>query len=484
MAYRNLGEFLTDLEKRGQLHRVGVEVNPILEMSEIAVRLVRRGGPAVLFEKPAGSAYPVAMNLFGARERLELALGGRLEDQAARLTTLLQLPALRGWRDRLGALPRLAELASFFPRQVSRAPCQEVVESHPSLADLPVLQCWPGDGGRYITLPLVITRDPVSGVRNMGMYRMQVFDERTAGMHWHLHKDGARHATVKAGERIPVAVALGGDPATIYAATAPLPAGIDELLLAGFLRRSPVEVVKGVSVDLEVPAEAEFVLEGYVVAGEVREEGPFGDHTGYYSLAEPYPVFHLTALTHRRHPVYPTTVVGIPPMEDAFLGKATERLFLPLLQALVPDLVDLDLPVEGVFHNLVFVSIRKRYPGHARQVMHALWGLGQLTFSKVIVVMDEDVDVHDYRQVAWGVGNQIDPGRDIEFTWGPVDALDHASPYPGYGTKMGIDATRKWPGEGQVRPWPEAVEMSPEVKALVDARWEEYGFGSRPPHSA
>jgi 4-hydroxy-3-polyprenylbenzoate decarboxylase len=480
MAYRNLGEYLVDLERRGELRRVKVEVDPVLEMAEIAVRLVRRGGPAVLFEKPRGYRYPVAMNLFGTPERVKLALGGEPDEIGRRLASWLDLPHLEGWGDRLRVLPRLAEVASYFPRLVGRAPCQEVVEENPSLDGLPVLQCWPGDGGRFLTLPLVITRDPASGRTNVGMYRMQVHDGRTLGLHWHIHKDGARHAgRLRSGERLQVAVALGGDPATIYAATAPLPPGLDEYLFAGFLRQAPVEVVKGVSVDLEVPAQAEFVLEGYVEVGEERVEGPFGDHTGYYSPPEPYPVFHLTALTRRRDPLYPATVVGAPPMEDAWLGKATERIFLPILRLLVPDLVDLDLPVEGVFHNLAIVSIRKRYPGHARQVMSALWGLGLLALTKVIVVVDEDVDVHDYRQVTWVVGTCVDPGRDVSVVWGPVDALDHAAPYPGYGTKMGIDATRKWPGEGQVRAWPERAEMSAEIRDLVDRRWKEYGFDDR-----
>lgn len=477
MAYRNLGEYLADLEKRGELHRVKVEVDPVLEMAEVAARLVRGGGPAVLFERARGSPYPVVMNLFGTPARVRLALGGDPDEIGRRLASWLELPRLENWGDRLRALPRLAEAASYLPRRVNRAPCQQVVEENPSLGDLPVLQCWPGDGGRFLTLPLVITRDPASGRANVGMYRMQVYDDRTLGVHWHIHKDGARHAgLLRPGERLPVAVALGGDPALIYAATAPLPAVLDEYLFAGLLRRAPVELVRAVSVDLEVPAEAEFVLEGYVEVGEERLEGPFGDHTGYYSPPEPYPVFHLTALTRRRDPVYPATVVGAPPMEDAWLGKATERVFLPLLRLLVPDLVDLDLPVEGVFHNLAIVSIRKRYPGHARQVMSALWGLGLLALTKVLVVVDGDVDVHDYRQVTWVVGTSVDPGRDITIVPGPLDTLDHAAPYPAYGTKMGIDATRKWPGEGQVRPWPERAEMSAEIRELVDRRWEEYGF--------
>lgn len=481
MAYRNLGEFLADLDKRGELRRVRVEVDPVLEMAEIATRLVRQGGPAVLFEKPKGSSYPVAMNLFGTPRRLELALGSDPDAIGERLVALLEFPRLGGWRERLEALPRLAELASFLPRRVRRGPCQEVTEEDPSLLSLPVLQCWPGDGGRFITLPLVITRDPTSGRANVGMYRLQVYDHKTAGLHWHPHKDAARQFwAAPPGKRFPVAVALGGDPATVYAATAPLPPGLDEFTFAGFLRRSPVELVQGITVDLEVPAEAEFVLEGYVESGEQRLEGPFGDHTGYYSPPEPYPVFHLTALTHRRDPIYPATVVGKPPLEDAFLGKATERIFLPLLRWLVPDLVDIDFPSAGVFHNLVIVSLRKRYPGHARQVMHAVWGLGQLCFSKFVVVVDDDVDVHDYPQVTWAVGTNVDPARDLTFAWGPADTLDHAAPYPGYGSKVGIDATRKWPGEGQVRPWPPQVEMSPEIQALVDKRWGEYGLGSCP----
>jgi 4-hydroxy-3-polyprenylbenzoate decarboxylase len=340
------------------------------------------------------------------------------------------------------------------------------------------MQCWPGDGGRFITLPLVVTKHPVTGSRNVGMYRMQVFDAAATGMHWHVHKGGAQHYRVaeEMGQKLEVAVALGPDPPVTYAATAPLPDDVDEFMFAGFLRKRPVELVKCKTVDLEVPANAQIVLEGHVLPGERRREGPFGDHTGFYSEADEYPVFHITCVTRRRDPIYPSTIVGIPPMEDAYLAKATERIFLPLLQRQLPEIVDISLPVEGVFHNLAIVSIEKRYPGHARKVMHALWGLGQMMFTKVMVVVDAEVNVQDPKEVVWVVGNNIDPRRDVVFADGPADVLDHATPIPCFGSKMGIDATRKRPEEGFARPWPEPIRMSQEVKARVDALWQELGL--------
>jgi 4-hydroxy-3-polyprenylbenzoate decarboxylase len=381
---------------------------------------------------------------------------------------------------KLKLLPKLARLGRMFPREVSKAPCQEVVFTgeEVDLGQLPVLTCWPDDGGPFITLPVVITQHPDTGRRNVGMYRMQVYDARTTGMHWHAHKGGAQHYRVAAakGAALPVAVAIGPDPAVTYAATAPLPEDIDEILFAGFLRGEPVDMVPCVTQPLKVPAESQMVLEGYVQPGERRREGPFGDHTGYYSLADDYPVFHVTALTRRRTAVYPATIVGRPPMEDCFMAKATERIFLPLIKRQMPEIVDLNLPVEGVFHNLAFISIDKRYPGHARKVMHAIWGMGQMMFTKIIIVFDREVDVQDLSQVLWRLGNNVDPKRDTVFAEGPVDALDHASPLPHFGSKMGIDATRKWPEEGFTREWPPVIDMDPEVKRKVDELWPKLGL--------
>ncbi len=369
---------------------------------------------------------------------------------------------------------------SVMKRPPSSGPCQEVVRDEFSLFEYPILHCWPQDGGRFITLPLVFSKNPDTGKRNCGMYRMQVYDERTTGMHWQTHKQGAEHyrrlLAQGVGKRMEVAVAIGVDPATMFSAILPLPPDLDEMIVAGFLRQSPVEMVKCRTSDLEVPANAEFVLEGYVELGELRTEGPFGDHTGFYSLADEYPVFHATCLTHREQPIYAATIVGPPPMEDYYMGKAIERIFLPLMRMHLPEVRDIAMPAEGVFHNLILVSMRKSYPGHARKVMHAIWGLGQAMFSKVIVVVDEDVDVQNVRETAWKALNNIDPERDIQFVMGPVDSLDHASRLPNYGSKMGVDATRKWPGEGFQRPWPGVIEMSPEVKRRVDELWKRAGM--------
>jgi 4-hydroxy-3-polyprenylbenzoate decarboxylase len=474
MSFDGLQDYLAALARRGELKTVDTEVDLELEIAEIADRVMRAGGPALRFTRPRGSRYPVVINLFGTLARTAFALGvADLEEIGARIGALLHTQPPGTFLEKLRALPRLAEMASWAPRMVKRAPCQEVVEENPSLHDLPVLKTWPQDGGPFLTLPLVITTHSGTGQRNVGMYRMQVFDALTTGMHWHPHKVGAEHyrGYERLGRRMPVAVALGCDPAVIYAATAPLPEEFDEFLSAGFLRKRAVDLVPALAVDLMVPAEAEFVLEGYVDPGERRMEGPFGDHTGYYSLADEFPVFHLTALTRRADPVYPATIVGRPPKEDRFLAKATERIFLPLIRAQLPEIVDLNLPPEGVFHNLALVRIRKRYAGHAYKVMHALWGLGQMMFTKIIAVFDEEVDVQDLSEVIWRLGNHIDPERDVCFVRGPVDILDHAARLPGYGSKMGIDATRKWPAEGFARPWPDAIEMSAEVKARVDALW-------------
>jgi 4-hydroxy-3-polyprenylbenzoate decarboxylase len=395
---------------------------------------------------------------------------------------MLELQDLTGsLLDKMKFLPRLAEMGSWVPKMVRKAPCQEVIlrDEDATLNIFPILKCWPGDGGRYITLPLVFTKDPETGGRNLGMYRLQVFDGKTTGMHWHVHKNGAenyrRHQ--KIGQRMEVAVALGGDPATIYAATAPLPHGIDEMLFAGFLRSEPVEMVKCVTVDLEVPAQADIILEGYVDLDEQRVEGPFGDHTGYYSLADYFPVFHIQCITHRKDAIYPATIVGKPPMEDCYLAKATERIFLPLLKMFIPEIVDINLPLEGVFHNCAVVSIKKSYPGQAKKVMCAIWGMGQMMFTKMIIVVDEHVNVQDMSEVWWRVYNNTDPKRDFMMVDGPLEVLDHSSPLPTYGSKVGIDATKKWPGEGHNRDWPEEIEMTQEIKKLVTSRWQEYGFG-------
>ena len=482
MPFDGIQDYAAALERRGELHTIGVEVDPELEITEIADRALRARAPALRFLRPRGHRWPVLINLFGTLERTAFALGvDDLNDIGQRLHSLLHTQPPSTFLDKLRALPRLAEIASWAPRTVNRAPCQEVVEDRPSLLDLPALKCWPQDGGRFLTLPLVITHHPETGQRNVGMYRMQLYDERTAGLHWHPHRVGAEHYRCHeaSGKRMPIAVALGGDPAVIYAATAPLPEDLDEMLFAGFLRQRAVEMVPCRTIELEAPADAEFVLEGYAEPGERRREGPFGDHTGYYSAPDDFPVFHLTAITRRAAPVYPATVVGRPPKEDCFLGKATERIFLPLLRMQLPEILDLNLPAEGIFHNLAIVRLRKRYPGHAYKVMHALWGLGQMMFTKIIVVVDEEADAQDLSEVIWRVGNHIDPERDLCFVRGPVDILDHASRLPGFGSKMGIDATRKWPGEGFARPWPEAVEMTPEAKARVDALWPQLGLGER-----
>ncbi len=480
MAYADLREFVAALEKAGELRRVHAEVDAALEITEITDRLSKQGGPALLFERVAGSSMPLLINAFGSSARMGLALDvSSLDALAQHLQDLLDLRPPEGWMAKLRLLPTLHELSSVFPKRVSGGPCKEVIERDaPSLAGLPILRCWPGDGGRYITFPLVFTKDPDTGVRNCGTYRMQVYDERTTGMHWHIHKGGAAHyrKSRRAGRRIEVGVAIGADPAVCFAGTLPLPEGLDEMLVAGFIRRQAVEMVRCETVDVEVPAQAEIVLEGYVDADELRTEGPFGDHTGFYSLEDQYPVFHLTCITRRRNPIYLTTVVGRPPMEDCHMAAAIETLFLPLMKKQLPEIVDFHMPFAGIFHNLALVSIDKQYPGHARKVMHALWGLGQAMVTKVIVVVDRDVNLRDYTEVAWKALNHIDPERDTEFVMGPIETLDHASRLPKYGSKMGIDATRKWPDEGFTRPWPDPILMDEATRQLVDRRWREYGI--------
>ena len=477
---KDLRDFIRLLRDSGQLTTIDAPVDPVLEITEVADRVGKAGGPALLFTHPKGHDIPVLINQFGSDERMCLALRvSSYEELAGRVEALVSTDLPSSAWQKLRALARLKDLAALQPRIVKQGPCQQVVLTGDriDLEALPVLKCWPLDAGRYITLPLVFTRHPETGRRNVGMYRLQVYDKQTTGMHWHLHKDAAEHYRA-AGGRLEVAVAIGTDPAVTYAATAPLPGMLDEMLFAGFLRDEAVDLVQCRTVDLQVPADAEFVLEGYVDLDESRVEGPFGDHTGYYSLADSYPVLHLTAITHRRDPIYSTTVVGQAPMEDTYLGKATERLFLPLLRLTLPELVDMDLPKEGAFHNCALVSMRKRYPLHTRKVMHHLWGAGQMQFCKCIAVVDADVDVHDYAQVAWRVFNNVDWKRDVVVTEGPLDVLDHSSPQPLWGAKIGIDATSKGPDEGHPREWPPDVEMTPDVRARVDELWPLLGLGA------
>jgi 4-hydroxy-3-polyprenylbenzoate decarboxylase len=481
MPYATLQDFVAELERRGELARIRHPADPYLEITEIADRVTKSGGPALLFEEPSGYSVPLVINTFGSASRMSAALGvENLDTIAARLERLIRPDVPSGWSEFIG-LGRmgLELLRSVPPRRVKDGPCKEVIErDHPSLDFLPIQTCWPEDAGPFITLPLVITRHPVTNRRNVGMYRMQKYDARTTGMHWQLHKVGADHerAAGEVGRKIPVAVALGGDPALIYAATAPLPPQIDEVLFAGWLRGQGIEMVRCETNDLEVPAGAEVVLEGYVDPAERRSEGPFGDHTGYYSLAEDFPVFHLTCVTRRSRPLYPSTIVGRPPMEDAYLGKATERIFLPLLRLVLPEIVDMNLPVEACFHNLVIISIRKRWPGHAFKVMNGVWGLGQIMFNKCVIIVDEHVNVNDPVEVLWRVTNNIDAQRDILFTRGPVDQLDHAATLPNFGSKIGIDATAKWREEGFTRPWPRDAVMTAEVKERVNRMWKKLGL--------
>ena len=534
MAYESLRDWIAALDRAGELKRVRAEVDPILEITEVTDRVSKAAGEgaratnqsgdqpgaratknsALLFENVKGYRTPVLINQFGSARRMCMALGVEsLDEVAERIRGFMDVKSPQGFLDKVKMLPMLAEMGKFFPKTVAGGPCKEVVRRDGfSLLDMPVLKCWPRDAGRFITLPCVITRDPASGKRNVGMYRMQVYDERTAGMHWQRQKVGAEHyremlrraaggdqatadgrwaavdimarsaggARLASGSqpkgKMEVAVAIGTEPALTFSAIVPAPPEVEEFIIAGFLRQKPVELVKCETVDLEVPATAEYVLEGYVNLDELRTEGPFGDHTGFYSLGDQYPVFHVTCMTHRKDPIYATTIVGTPPMEDAWMGKAVERIFLPMMKLTIPELVDIHLPVEGIFHNLMIVSIRKSYPGQARKVMNAIWSLGQAMFTKVIVVVDEDVNVQDLREVALKALNHIDPERDIQFTLGPVDSLDHASRLPDYGSKMGIDATRKWASEGFARPWPDEIVMDDTTRMIVDKKWKELGI--------
>jgi len=556
LAYDDLRAWIAALERSGELKTIRTEVDPILEIAEITDRVSKNvgagvppvggkvsdpagpgrarqaspGGPALLFTNVKG--YPgsqLLINQFGSARRMNLALEVDSLDQVAdRIRAFMDVKSPQGFLDKVKMLPMLAEMGKFFPRTVATGPCKEVIKREKfSVLDFPVLQCWPKDAGRFITLPCVVTRDAKTGKRNVGMYRMQVYDERTTGMHWQRQKVGAEHyrdalraaagregvgtsalarpagqspaeavttaAAARAavdimarssggsvlieGDRpqgkMEVAVAIGADPAITFSAIVPAPPDVEEYLIAGFLRQKPVDLVKCETVDLEVPASSEIVLEGHVHLDELRSEGPFGDHTGFYSLEDLYPVFHLSCITHRKTPIYATTIVGKPPMEDGWMGKAVERIFLPLMRLTIPELVDINLPVEGVFHNLMLISIRKSYPGQARKVMNAIWSMGQAMFTKCIIVVDEDVNVQDIGEVTLKVLNHIDPERDIQFTLGPVDSLDHSSRLPNYGSKMGIDATRKWPSEGFDRPWPDEIIMDEKTKARVDKKWTD-----------
>ncbi|HEY9776026.1 MAG TPA: UbiD family decarboxylase [Planktothrix sp.] len=514
MAYTDLRAFIEALDRAGELQRIDAPVSSDLEIAEITDRVSKStdgGNKALLFTNVQGYSVPVLINAFGSMRRMCLSLEvDQLDEIAARIKQLIKPKVPESFLDKLAMLPTLAEVAKFPPKlSNSSAPCQEVVltdASQPMLDKIPIIKCWPEDAGAFVTLGVVITRDPRSGIRNLGIYRLQKYDNNTTGMHWHKHHDGARHfeesrreAGVRSnegaideppnygtifnkedherpGNRLDVAIALGCDPAVTYAASAPLPPDIDELLFAGFLRQSPVKLTKCKTVDLEVPANAEIIIEGYVEQSDLRQEGPFGDHTGFYSLAGMFPTLHVTAVTHRKDPIYQTTIVGKPPQEDCYLGKATERIFLPMVQLLVPEIVDMNLPWEGVFHNCVLLAIDKRFPGHARKVMSAVWGLGQLMFSKFVIVVDKDVNVQDLSEVALHVFGNTDPKRDLMFAEGPLDILDHSCPILGYGSKVGIDATRKWKSEGFERNWPQPIEMSQQIKDLVSARWTEYGL--------
>jgi len=539
LAYDDLRDWIAALDRAGELRKIRTEVDPILEITEITDRVSKMpgrnnggrasapGGPALLFQNIKGHpGAQVLINQFGSARRMNLALEvDKLDEVADRIRQFIDVKSPQGFLDKVKMLPMLAEMGKFFPKTVSTGPCKEVIRrDNFSLDEFPILQCWPKDAGRFITLPCVVTRDPKTGKRNVGMYRMQVYDAHTTGMHWQRQKVGAEHyreqlraavnedrvgtgaparpagqspaATARAaveimarssggsvlaeGDRpagkMEVAVAIGTDPAITFSAIVPAPPDVEEYLIAGFLRQKPVELVKCETVDLEVPATAEIILEGHVNLDELKPEGPFGDHTGFYSLEDLYPVFHLTCVTHRKNPIYSTTIVGKPPMEDGWMGKAVERIFLPLMRLTIPEIVDINLPVEGVFHNLMIVSIKKSYPGQARKVMNAIWSLGQAMFTKCILVVDEDVNVQDIGEVTLKVLNHIDPERDIQFMLGPVDSLDHASRLPNYGSKMGIDATRKWSSEGFTRPWPDEILMDEKTKALVDRKWKELGI--------
>ena len=483
----DLPSFLSLLEQHKQLKRISHPVSAHLEISEIADRVIKQAGPALLFNRVLETPdVPVAIGLYGSHQRMSLALHDSPQNIAARIDGLIKtLPPesiLGKIQTGLKLLPTVRSLST---RSVKDGPCKEVIWKGDDidLSQLPALTCWPQDGGPFITLPMVFTHNPNTGRRNVGMYRVQIYDKKTTGMHWQIHKVGAQHSreAQEKGQHIEAAICLGGDPCLPFCAIAPLPEEIDEMMFAGFLRGKPVETIKCETIDVHVPADCEYVIEGTIDPNESRPEGPFGDHTGYYTPIEDYPVFHVKCITQRKKPIYPATIVGIPPMEDAYLGGAVGTIFMPLIKTQVPELVDMNLPVEACFHNLAIVSIKKRYPHHAYKAMHALWGLGQLMFSKVIIVVDDDVDVHNMSEVIWRVTNNIDPMRDVQLVKGPVDSLNHAAPQPGFGSKMGIDATRKWPSEGHTREWPDVVKMNRKTAQKVDAMWSQLGLGDLVP---
>ena len=480
--YESLSHFIKALEEKGQLAVIEAEVDPELEIAEIINRmnLAPKGGRAVLFKNVKGSKMPLLINAFGSEKRMAMSLGvSDLQDIQDRITGMLTSEMPTSFMGKLKKLPQLKELSSFAPKLVKTAPCQEVViTENPSLDIIPAIKCWPKDGGSFITLPLVHTKDPISGIRNAGMYRLQVFDSQSLGMHWHIHKHGAKHlhAQGKKNKPLEVAISIGPDPATTFAAAAPLPDDTDEMVFAGFLRKSPVELVKCKTVDLEVPADAQIILEGTIDPEERQAEGPFGDHTGFYSRKGAYPVFRLRCITHRKNPIYQTTVTGKPPREDCYIAKACQKIFFPILKRIIPELVDMNLPMAGGFHNLAVVSIDKRYPAQAQKVMHAIWGLGQMMITKIVIVMDKDVNVQDMDEVIWHLGNNIDPKLDISFVHGPIDELDHASRRQYVSSKMGIDATRKLKEEGFKRSWPKQLKMDKDVVKTVTERWKEYGL--------
>ncbi|MFM7552307.1 MAG: menaquinone biosynthesis decarboxylase [Actinomycetota bacterium] len=473
---RDLRDWIDMLRRAGELVEVTQEVDPHLEITEIADRAMKGGGPALLFTNVKGSRVPVLINQFGTERRMLMALGAdSLDAIGDEIADLLELRPPDGLADKVRKLGQLKSVADARPKVVRSAPCQEVVWPEPSLDLLPVLTCWPDDGGPYVTLANVITKDPVTGGRNVGMYRLQKHSATELGLHWQIHKDAAHDWTEGAG-RMEVAIALGTDPTTTYCGSMPLPKHVDEYMVAGWLRDAPVEVVPAKTIDVEVPANAEIVIEGYCERGELRPEGPFGDHTGYYTPVDDFPVMHITAITSRRDPIYPTIVVGPPPCEDLWLAKATERIFLPAVRMTLPEVVDYDLPAAGTFHNCAIVSIKKRFPGHAQKVMNAIWGTGLLSLTKAVIVVDDWVDVHDYTEVVWQMGANIDPAHDILMSYGPLDQLDHAARLKAIGGKIGFDATAKWEGEGYTRGWPEVNRIPDDVKAAVDARWAELGI--------
>ncbi|MBX2860859.1 MAG: menaquinone biosynthesis decarboxylase [Vampirovibrio sp.] len=491
--FQDLQEFITLLKARGELIEIDTPVSTELEITEITDRVSKQQGvdnKALLFTNVEGYDIPVLINALGSHERMLLALGVETYEEIQERIRFFTKPDVPSdlW-GRLAMLPKLAELKNFLPKLFKGSPpCQEVVVTDPKqpmLDKLPIITCWPQDAGPFITMPVFYTKDPATGEPNAGMYRLQKYDNTTTGMHWHKHHDGSRiyeNARRMGLDRIEVAAALGCSPHIVYSATAPLPPGLDEMMFAGFLHNKPVEMVSCKTVDIKVPAHSEVVIEGYVLLDEIRREGPFGDHTGYYSLADDFPVLHVTAVTHRKNPVYLTTIVGKPPQEDCYMGKATERIFLPLLKMFISEIVDMNLPWEGVFHNCVIVSIDKRFPGQAKKVMSSIWGFGQLMFSKYVIVVDSTVNVQDLSQVAWHVFNNTDPKRDTMFADGPLDILDHASPMWAYGSKMGIDATKKWATEGFNREWPDEIEMDADTKTKVQEKWSAY-FAKTPAHS-